>query len=121
MCGLRAPGASQLDNFCYTLEKTISENREKILAADVSALESLIKDARGAIEKQDDDAVKAATDKLEKEAHRIAAVMYQSAGPGAGPGEGPGAPPSSEGDGGGQADKGDKKGGVIDAEFEETS
>src|SRR5438874_480750 len=112
---------NKLDNLCYTLEKTINENREKIPAADVSALESLIKDARGAIEKQDDDAVKAATDKLEKEAHRIAAVLSQSAGPGAGPGEGPGAPPPPEGDGGGQADKGDKKGGVIDAEFEETS
>jgi molecular chaperone DnaK len=113
---------NKLDNLCYTLEKTISENREKIPASDISALESLIKDARGAIEKQDDEAVKAATDKLEKEAHRIAAVMYQSAGPGAGPGAAPGAPPPPEGgDAAGGADKGDKKGGVIDAEFEETS
>jgi len=112
---------NKLDNLCYTLEKTITENKEKLPADDVSALETIIKDARSAIEKQDDEGIKAASEKLEKEAHRIASVMYQNApgGPAAG---GPGGPPS---DGGGEpppADKaGDKKGGVIDAEFEETS
>jgi molecular chaperone DnaK len=114
---------NKLDNLCYTLEKTISENREKLPASDVSTLEALIKDARSAIERQDDDAVKAASEKLEKEAHRIAAVMYQGApgGPGAGP-EGPPPPEGGDGAPGGGADKGpDKKGGVIDAEFEETS
>jgi molecular chaperone DnaK len=115
---------NKLDNLCYTLEKTINENKEKLPASDVSTLEALIKDARSAIEKQDDEGAKAASDKLEKEAHRIAAVMYQSAGPGAAPGPGPGGgpPPPTEGDGGAAPDKGgDKKGGVIDAEFEETS
>src|SRR5206468_3395506 len=98
---------NKLDNLCYTLEKTIGENREKIPATDVSALEALIKDARSAIEKQDDEGVKAASDKLEKEAHRIAAVMYQGASPGGAPGPGPGGPPpGGEGDGGGAADKG---------------
>ena len=66
---------------------------------------------------------KQATDKLEKEAHRIAAVMYQSAGPG-GPDAAPGGPPPPDGGDGtaGGGEKGaDKKGGVIDAEFEETS
>jgi len=117
---------NKLDNLCYTLEKTLTENKEKIPAGDVSTLEGYIKEARSAIEKQDDEGVKAATDKLEKEAHRIAAVMYQSAGPG-GPGASPGGPPPSEGggaggDGTGGPEKGaDKKGGVIDAEFEETS
>jgi len=112
---------NKLDNLCYTLEKTISENKEKLPANDVETLEGIIKEARSAIEKQDDEAVKAASEKLEKEAHRIAAVMYQGAGgPGAGP-EGPvppadgGAPPPAGEKGG------DKKGGVIDAEFEETS
>src|SRR3954467_4337764 len=111
---------NKLDNLCYTLEKTITENKEKLPADDVSALETIIKDARSAIEKQDDEGIKAASEKLEKEAHRIASVMYQNApgGPAAG---GPGGPPS---DGGGEpppADKtGDKKGGGIDREFEET-
>jgi molecular chaperone DnaK len=113
---------NKLDNLCYTLEKTLSENKEKVPAGDVATLEGYIKDARSAIEKQDDDAVKAATDKLEKEAHRIASVMYQGAAGAAGPGPGPGAPPPDAGPGAGPAEPGgEKKGGVIDAEFEETS
>jgi len=47
--------------------------------------------------KQDDDGVKAATEKLEKEAHRIAAVMYQGAGPGAPPADTGATPPADEG------------------------
>src|SRR5215471_14780333 len=114
---------NKLDNLCYTLEKTLTENKDKLQASDVSTLEGLIRDARSAIEKQDDDAVKAATEKLEKEAHRIAGIMYQNAGPG-GPTPPGAAPPGSGegGNGGPTAEKpADKKGGVIDAEFEETS
>jgi molecular chaperone DnaK len=112
---------NKLDNLCYTLEKTINENKDKLPAGDVSALEGIIKEARSAIEKQDDAAVQAASEKLEKEAHRIASVMYQNAAPGTPPG-GPeaGPPPAGGGDGAPAGDK-DKKGGVIDAEFEETS
>jgi molecular chaperone DnaK len=117
---------NKLDNLCYTLEKTIGENKEKIPAADVSTLEGIIKDARSAIEKQDDEAIKVASEKLEKEAHRIASVMYQQAGGGAGgpgaPPGGPGGAPPAGGEGGAKDGNGaEKKGGVIDAEFEETS
>ncbi len=117
---------NKLDNLCYTLEKTISENKEKLPEADVTTLQGLIKDARSAIEKQDDDAVKAATEKLEKEAHRIASVMYGNAG--GGDAAAPGGPPPGGSDGSGDQGPGPdagagpgKKGGVIDAEFEETS
>jgi molecular chaperone DnaK len=113
---------NRLDNLCYTLEKTIADNKDKIPAGDVSSLEASIKDARSAIEKQDDAAVTAALEKLEKEAHRVASVMYQNAGPQPGPG-GPGEPPAggAGADGGGDKSDGkDKKGGVIDAEFEES-
>jgi molecular chaperone DnaK len=105
---------NKLDNLCYTLEKTISENKEKLQAADISTLESLIKEGRSAVEKQDDGQVKDILEKLEKEAHRLASVMYQGA-PGGAPGAAPegGAPPPP-------AD-GEKKKDVIDAEFEETN
>ena len=109
---------NRLDNLCYTLEKTIADNKDKIQAQDVATLESAIKDARSAIEKQDDEAVKAGLERLEKEAHRIASVMYQNAAPGAGAA---GAPSEGAGPTAGQQQGGpDKKGGVIDAEFEET-
>ncbi len=109
---------NKLDNLCYTLEKTIADNKDKIPEGDVTALQSAIADARKAIEKQDDAAIAEATEKLEKEAHRIASVMYEKASPppdggaGPGPGPGPGAPPPAGGKG---------KDGVIDAEFEESN
>jgi molecular chaperone DnaK len=108
---------NKLDNLCYTLEKTISENKDKLQASDVSTLEGLIKDGRSAVEKQDDSSVKDVLEKLEKEAHRLASVMYQGA-PGAG---GPGAPPGGAPGGEAPAEGGEKKKDVIDAEFEETS
>ncbi len=108
---------NKLDNLCYTLEKTITENKDKLPEGDVSALTTLITEARGAIEKQDDGGVSASLEKLEKEAHRIAAVMYEKTGGQGGPpegGEGGGAEPPAGGA------KGKGKDGVIDAEFEET-
>jgi molecular chaperone DnaK len=110
---------NKLDSLCYTLEKQISENKDKLQGAELGALEAAIKEGREAVEKQDDALIQAALDKLEKEAHRIASVMYSAAGGDAngGPG-GPGAPgagPTSGGAGG------KKDGGVIDAEFEETN
>ena len=113
---------NKLDSMCYSVEKTLSENKEKLQAADVTVLEGLIKDGRAAVEKQDDAAIKDALEKLEKEAHRLASVMYQGAN------GGPGAPPGADGggDGGGDAGgaappAGDKKKDVIDAEFEEST
>ncbi|HTN91137.1 MAG TPA: molecular chaperone DnaK [Sorangium sp.] len=101
---------NKLDTLCYTLEKTVAENKDKLADADVAALNALIVEGRRAIEQQDDAQVAAALEKVEKEAHRVARVMYEKAG-----GQPPGAPapPSGARDTGG-------KEGVIDAEFEET-
>ncbi|WP_437800012.1 molecular chaperone DnaK [Sorangium sp. So ce693] len=101
---------NKLDTLCYTLEKTVAENKDKLADADVAALNALIAEGRRAIEQQDDAQVAAALEKVEKEAHRVARVMYEKAGDQ--PPEAP-APPSGARDTGG-------KEGVIDAEFEET-
>src|SRR5580658_3454147 len=113
---------NKLDNLCYTLEKTLAENKEKIPAGDLSTLEGLIKEGRAAVEKQDDAAIKDVLARLEKEAHRLASVMYGASGPGGGANGGPSGdhPNGGAGEGGGAPPGGDKKGGVIDAEFEET-
>ncbi|MBS2017364.1 MAG: molecular chaperone DnaK, partial [Deltaproteobacteria bacterium] len=72
-------------------------------------------------EKQDDAQVKEILEKLEKEAHRLAGSMYGSAN------GGPGGPEAGGANGGaaagptGGGEKKGKDGGVIDAEFEETS
>jgi molecular chaperone DnaK len=107
---------NKLDNLCYTIEKTVSENKDKLPEGDVSTLNGIVAEGRAAIEKQDDDAVQAALEKLEKEMHRVASVMYEKSGPpgGAGPGAPDASPPAGD-------DKGKGKDGVIDAEFEEGS
>ena len=108
---------NKLDNMCYQLEKQIADNKDKLAGVDVASIESLIKDGRAAVEKQDDDKVQEVLEKLEKEAHAMATKMYEgTGGPPAGAGPGPSA-------GGGASSPGDdkKKGDVIDAEFEETN
>ena len=98
---------NRLDNLCYTLEKTLAESKDKLPEGETTGLQEAITAGREAIEAQDDAAVTAALDKLEKESHRLAAIMYQSAAPGA-------EPPAS-----GARAAGESKEGVIDAEFED--
>ena len=107
---------NKLDNLCYTLERQIADNKDKLGGVDLGAIEGLIKEGREAIEKQDDEKVKDVTARLEKEAHAMAAKLYETSG-GAAPGAAPG------GDAGPQGSSGEsgKKGDVIDAEFEETN
>ncbi|MBL8739730.1 MAG: molecular chaperone DnaK, partial [Myxococcales bacterium] len=113
---------NKLDNLCYTIEKTIADNKDKISDGDAKALTEVVAEGRQAIEKQDDAAVQASLEKLEKEAHRIAGAMYgQQGGPG-GPeagGDGANGGPGGAPPGGGPAPK--NKDGVIDAEFEEAN
>jgi molecular chaperone DnaK len=114
---------NKLDAMVYQLEKTMGEAKDKLPADDVAKLEAALKEARSAVEKQDDEAIKAATANLEKESHRIAEAMYKTAGPqgGAGPGDDGGAPPGAAGGGERPSTEGKKKEGVIDAEFEESN
>jgi molecular chaperone DnaK len=111
---------NKLDSMCYQLEKQIADNKEKLQGVDLGRIESLIKDGREAVEKQDDAKVTSVLENLEKEAHAMASKLYESAGasPGATPGAAPGAGPSA-GEAGGADGK--KKGDVIDAEFEESN
>lgn len=117
---------NRLDSMCYQLEKTLTENKDKLPAADVSSLQEILAQGRKAVEAQDDAAVKEALEKLEKEAHRMASVLYQQAGGqaggqgGAGAGPFDGAVPGAGGNGK-AADADQKRSDVIDAEFEESN
>ena len=108
---------NKLDSMCYTLERQIADNKDKLGGVDVASIESLIKEGRAAVEKQDDAKVQDVLERLEKAAHQMASKLYESAGgaPGAG---GPNAPPA---EGPSNAKSDGKKGNVIDAEFEESN
>jgi molecular chaperone DnaK len=109
---------NKLDNMCYTLEKQINENRDKLQGADLLKLEGMIRDGRDAVEKQDDIRVKRILENLEKEAHAMASKLYENVGntPDGGGNGAPSSGPSTAPGAGGDKAKGD----VIDAEFEET-
>jgi molecular chaperone DnaK len=108
---------NKLDSLCFTIEKTVTENRAKLQAADIASLEAALLAGREAVEKQDDTLIKAATERLEKESQRAGSAIYQGAtdaaqaGTGAAPAD---ADPSRAG-GGKAATKS-----VVDAEFEDS-
>jgi molecular chaperone DnaK len=111
---------NKLDNMCYQLEKQIADNKEKLAGFDTGSIEKLIKEGRDAVEKQDDPRVQSTLEALEKEAHAMAAKLYEGVGgppPGAPGGPDGGAPGAGPGD----DEKKKKKGDVIDAEFEESN
>jgi molecular chaperone DnaK len=112
---------NKLDNLCYQLEKQMSENKDKLTGVDLGNVESLIKEGREALEKQDDAKVTSVLENLEREAHAMASKLYEAAGSGQ---AGPPPPPGENGNGAGGASQSDgapgkKRGDVIDAEFEE--
>jgi molecular chaperone DnaK len=110
---------NKLDNMCYTLEKQIAENKDKLGGVDIAGIEKLIKEGREAVEKQDDAKVTSTLEALEKEAHAMAAKMYE--GVGGAPGGAPGADPEAGPPPGEEGGKKKKGGDVIDAEFEESN
>jgi molecular chaperone DnaK len=113
---------NKLDNLCYTIEKTVTEHKDKLPADDVTKLEALVKEGREAVEKQDDEKTQELLGKLESEMQRVASVMYQAQGANGGPGAPSGGDVNGDAghDHGAPAGGGKKDGGVIDAEFEET-
>lgn len=107
---------NKLDNLCYTLEKQMADNKDKLDGVDLGSIEELIKQGRDAVEQQDDAKISSTLEQLEKEAHTLASKLYQTP---------EGAPPGAEAAAAGGAAEADAaakgKGDVIDAEFEESN
>jgi len=105
---------NQADQLVYGLEKLLRENRDKIPEEEARNLEAEIEKTKKAVESEELDKIKTATESLQKASHKLTEMMYQQAsaqqqaGPQAG---GPGAQPGGDTPppGGGDDD-------VIDAE-----
>ena len=69
-----------LDGMIFQMEKALKENGDKLPEEDKLKLEELIKDAKVELESNDNDRIKAATEKLSNEAQSIFAKIYQQAG-----------------------------------------
>jgi molecular chaperone DnaK len=110
---------NRADQLCYQVEKALEDAKDKLPADKVTAAREAITTLRGAIDRQDHEAIVQNTTKLEALMGEIAAKAYETAGqgqpPAGEPGAAPGGPTASAGD------KKKKKDDVIDAEFEEGS
>jgi molecular chaperone DnaK len=107
---------NRADQLCYQVEKALDDAKDKVPADKAAVARQAIIDLRAAIDKQDNDAISAGTQKLEQLMGEIAAKAYEAAGGDAT--GGPGAPGAGA-PGGKPENKGGKQDEVIDAEFEE--
>jgi molecular chaperone DnaK len=100
---------NKLDNLIYSVEKSLSENGDKLPEAERTALQSALGEATDAKDSDDLTVIKGAFDKLTAASHKLAEVMYQQQG-----GEEGGAAPDMSAEAAGGADDD-----IIDAEFED--
>ncbi len=113
---------NQLDSLIYTTEKTLNENKDALDEASKSNLEAAIEKAKKAMESDNVDEIKNATQELTTASHKLAEVMYakasqQQAGQqGAAGAAGAEASGAAQGGTSGSSDSGDD---VVDADFEE--
>jgi molecular chaperone DnaK len=113
----RVEARNQLDSLVYSTEKTFEENKEKLDPGGIGELESAITEAKKALESDDLDTMKRATEALTKASHRLAEAMYKQQ-PGAQAGAaGGGAQAGAGGAGAGGAAPGGEEDEVIDAEY----
>ena len=70
---------NKLDGMIFTVEKSINELGDKLSAEDKASLEEMVKSAKEELASDDDDRIKAATEKLTNESQQIFAKIYQQA------------------------------------------
>jgi molecular chaperone DnaK len=112
---------NRLDGLVYSVEKTFSENKDKLDGAAAGDIESAISEAKTALGGEDADAMNNAFDRLQTASHKLAEVLYSQAGA-AGQGEPTGgqeqASSASAGAEGGTSDTSSASDdNVIDAEY----
>ena len=93
------------DSLVYQTEKTLKDMGDKVESADKERVEAELKKVKDALEKDDTDAIKGATEGLTKVFYEVSAKLYQQAGKAAEPG------------GAGQDDQNAKDDNVVDAEY----
>ncbi|MBC7900329.1 MAG: Hsp70 family protein, partial [Saprospiraceae bacterium] len=70
---------NRLDGLVYSVEKTFSENKEKMDAAGQTEIETAIADSKTALAGTDADAMNTAFETLQTASHKLAEVLYSQA------------------------------------------
>jgi molecular chaperone DnaK len=71
---------NRLDGLVYSVEKTFSENKEKLDPAGSGEIETAISEAKTALAGEDSDAMNTAFDRLQTASHKLAEVLYSQSG-----------------------------------------
>jgi molecular chaperone DnaK len=87
---------NQADSLAYSVEKTVNENRDRMPAVDVEAVEKAIVEVRQAVQGDDLAAIRRAGDELQKRSHAIAEQLYKQQGAGQPSGGAQGRTPDSD-------------------------
>jgi molecular chaperone DnaK len=84
---------NQADSLVHSTERTLRENKEKLPESEVAAAETVLAEAKKAIEAGETEALKKAVEDLTRASHKLAEVLYQSTSSGQADGSGPSTPP----------------------------
>jgi len=108
---------NRLDGLVYSVEKTLSENKDKLDAAAAAEIESAIAESKTALAGEDVEAMNNAFERVQTASHKLAEVLYSQATPG---GEAPAEEQASSASAGAESDgasASSDEGDVIDAEY----
>ncbi len=108
----RVEARNHLESLVYSTEKTFDEHKEKLSPDAIGELEGAISEAKKALESEDLETLKKASERLTKASHQLAEVMYKQEA-----GQQPGAPGAAGGASGPAAPGGGEDEEVIDAEY----
>ena len=116
----RIEAHNQLDSLVYSTEKSLADHKDEVDAETVGNIESALEKSKKALEGEDTEAIKAATEELTTASHKLAEAMYAKAAQ-----EQADTPEAQTGADGAQAENGAESGqakekdDVVDADFEE--
>jgi molecular chaperone DnaK len=109
---------NRLDGLVYSVEKTLSENRDKLDSAAAGEIDTAISDSKTALSGTDPDAMNNAFERLQTASHKLAEVLYSQTANAPG-GEAPTGEQASSASAGaeGSSTASSEDGDVIDAEY----
>lgn len=108
---------NRLDGLVYSVEKSFSENKDKLDAAAAAEIETAISDSKTALGGDDADAMNSAFERLQTASHKIAEVLYSQAASQAEAGAEQASSASAGADGDSGSAASSDEGDVIDAEY----
>ncbi|HLF56319.1 MAG TPA: molecular chaperone DnaK [Thermoanaerobaculia bacterium] len=87
---------NRLDGLVYSVDKTLSENKEKLSASELGDVDTALEEAKKALETEELATLESAIEKLEKSTHKLAEAMYRGTGGTGAPGAPSGGAPAEQ-------------------------